>query len=142
MAVPVTGSTSLITWDADGAGAVAALNVNKGSTYEYSGEVKTDESGPFFGEPDIIEVPAGAKHGLKLDLVVPEGNDPGQKSMETSFLAKTRGTISAHTAKGRKVTLTNFLITKYTLKGEAKGTQSMAFEGSGDAPTFVDAPTS
>lgn len=143
MAVAVKGALSTVSFDADGAGAGVVAELEKGSTYEFTRETKTDEHGPYFGDPTIEEVAAGNKYNWKIDGDVPEGNDAALDAMDIYQEAQsTAGTLVMYTVKGKQITMTNVLITKYTVKGEAKGTQTISVEGSAKAAVTTAAPLS
>lgn len=131
MANPVSGVFTTVTWDADGAGAGAAVAVNLGSTYEYDEETQTEEQGPFFNQAEIIEIATGDKVTLKLEGSVPETTATGLDALYTARVNRTRGTLLIDTIKGKKITLTNTLIKKYSLKGDAKGSVTFSIEATG-----------
>lgn len=139
-AAPVTGLMSGYKWDADGAGASIAVDVKKGSSYEYSEETTVETVGPYFGEGEQ-DVPTGDKYTWKMSFAVPEGGDTGQDAMFTARKSKVRGTLVLYTLKGKQITLTGALVTKMSLKTGAKGTQEVEAEGSALDSTLAAAAT-
>lgn len=139
MAVPVTGSVTTIKVGPSG----SPTSVAKGSKFTLSSKLNTEKQGPFFGEPDIQEVPGGFEETLKLELTVPEGTDAGQDLLITNYKAKTRTEIEAAVTKGKKVTADSnkALITELEIDTEASGTQKISVTLSGIFD-ITDGPTS
>lgn len=107
--------------------------------WEVAVEVKTEETGPWIGNPNTVDIPAGRKITFKLSgHVSPTGEDADSDAFveglqQAYFVGTEPDTLVFDTIKGSKFTFAKATTTysKYTYKQEAKGGVTFEAEGSG-----------
>lgn len=114
------------------------VSIGKVVDYNPKGEVKTEELGPWVGEPSVVDVGSGLKESCEFTVDVPVGGDTGQDDVIAAIKAGTHPELVFTATNGKIFTYASPTYLSYDVKATAKGGQQFKFGISGECDITQD----
>lgn len=114
------------------------VNIGKVVDYNPKGEVKTEELGPWVGEPVVVDVGSALKEECDFTIDIPIGGDPGQDDVIAAVKGGLHHPLIFTATSGKVFTYTEPTYKSYDVKATAKGGQQFKFSISGECTITQD----